>query len=730
MISVSSVANKIATCAGYRQLNKLSALLLPAFILAATAAGAATPPLVTDDELRAEERHTRATVLITHILNKYHYRNKPLDDDLSGRILDSYLDSLDSNRSFFLDEDIRDFENYRYLLDDALEEPDLEPAFAIFRTYRQRVAERTDYATQLLETRFDFSVDEDYMFDRLETERAQTRAELDETWRKKVKNDYLMLLLTGKEDGEIKDILRKRYARLRTSAFQLNSNDVFQSFINSYASAIEPHTFYFTPRSSENFDINMRLSLEGIGAVLRAEYDYTVVQKVIPGGPAELGGELNTEDRIIGVGQGIEGEITDVVGWRLDDVVDMIRGPKGSVVRLEILTESAGLKDTSKIISITRDEIKLEEQAAKSETIQLENGGEIGVIRVPAFYGDYAAQAQGKKDYRSTTRDVRHLLAGLKDNTPDGLVIDLRGNGGGSLLEALELTGLFIESGPIIQTRDYSGKIEINADPDPEISYGGPLAVLVNRNSASASEIFAGAIQDYRRGIIIGEPTFGKGTVQNVIDLNHFTESPDEDHGRLKATIAQFFRISGGSNQHRGVVPDIIYPTARYATDYGERVLDNALPWDKVRPVHFVPTSAPVENFATARELHEQRLKDNRLINLLLQDIETSQSNENIKSVSLHEGNRRAEREKRRLEAAATRNEMRVAAGLEPVSADADADADAPGNDEELDQLDPFLEEAARILYDLVVPVRQAADGHPGVADTAIITTTAGGVIQ
>ena len=707
-------------------MNRLRARLLPVFMLAATAAGAATPPVISDDELRAEVRHARATVIITHILEKYHYRNKPLDDDLSGRILDAYLDSLDGNRSFFLDKDIKDFERYRDLLDDALDTPDLDPAFDIFKVYRQRVVERTDYAARLLENGFDFSIHEDYRFDRLETDWAQTATDLDETWRKKVKNDYLMLLLTDKEDGEIKDILRKRYERLRTGAFQLNSNDVFQMFINSYATAVEPHTFYFTPRSSENFDITMRLSLEGIGAVLRAEYDYTVVQKIIPGGPAELGGELRKDDRIIGVGQGVGGEITDVVGWRLDDVVDMIRGPKGSVVRLEIMTERAGLKDATKVISITREEIRLEDQAAKSETIRLENGGEIGVIKVPAFYSDHAAQAQGKKDYRSTTRDVRRLLAGLKDGNPDGLVIDLRGNGGGSLVEALELTGLFIESGPIIQTRDYSGKIEINSDPDPEISYGGPLAVLVNRNSASASEIFAGAIQDYRRGIIIGEPTFGKGTVQNVIDLNHFAETPGEDHGRLKATIAQFFRVSGGSNQHRGVVPDIIYPTAHYAGDYGERMLDNALPWDKVRPVHFVPTSAPVENFAMARERHERRLGENRLVSLLLKDMETSQANENIKSVSLHEGKRRAEREQLRLEAAAMRNELRLAAGLEPVS----PDADDPGDDEELEQVDPFLDEAARILYDLVAPVRQAANGEPDTIDSAVITTTAGGILQ
>ncbi len=667
----------------------------------------AIPPTVTDAELYAAERHQRATLIITHIMDEYHYRNKPLDDDLSARILDSYLESLDGNRSYFLAQDIADFARYRHQLDEALAEAQLEPAFEIFRRYRQRVAARVEYARHLLQTEFDFSIEEEYMFDRRAGAWAASPAELDEIWRKKVKNDYLMLLLADKERNEIKDLLDKRYARLQTSAWQIKSNDVFQSFINAYTSAIEPHSYYFTPRSSENFDITMKLSLEGIGAVLRAENEYTVVQKIIPGGPAEHGGELRTEDRIIGVGQGLQGDLTDVVGWRLDDVVDMIRGAKGSVVRLEILPERAAAKGLSKIIAITRDEIKLEDQAAKSEIIQLDNGGAIGVIKVPAFYSDYTAQQAGKQDYRSTTRDVRRLLEELQHSDLDGLVIDLRGNGGGSLAEALELTGLFIATGPIIQTRDYSGNIEINGDPYPDISYGGPLAVLVNRNSASGSEIFAGAIQDYRRGIIIGEPTFGKGTVQNIIDLNQFTETPAEDHGRLKATVAQFYRVSGGSNQYLGVTPDIIYPTARYSEDYGERMLDNALPWDKVRPVHFVPTSAPVQHFARVRAQHEQRLRDNRLISLLLKDLEASKSTEDIKSVSLQEQQRRAEREQRQLETEAIRNEIRLAAGLQPVSAataaDADADADA------LEQLDPFLEEAARILYDLVVPVRRTA---------------------
>ncbi|MCY4211529.1 MAG: carboxy terminal-processing peptidase [Gammaproteobacteria bacterium] len=667
----------------------------------------AIPPTVTDAELHAAERHQRATLIITHIMDEYHYRNKPLDDDLSARILDSYLESLDGNRSYFLAQDIADFARYRHQLDEALAEAQLEPAFEIFRRYRQRVAARVEYARHLLQTEFDFSIEEEYLFDRRAGAWAASPAELDEIWRKKVKNDYLMLLLADKEHNEIKDLLDKRYARLQTSAWQIKSNDVFQSFINAYTSAIEPHSYYFTPRSSENFDITMKLSLEGIGAVLRAENEYTVVQKIIPGGPAEHGGELRTEDRIIGVGQGLQGDLTDVVGWRLDDVVDMIRGAKGSVVRLEILPERAAAKGLSKVIAITRDEIKLEDQAAKSEIIQLDNGGAIGVIKVPAFYSDYTAQQAGKQDYRSTTRDVRRLLEELQHSDLDGLVIDLRGNGGGSLAEALELTGLFIATGPIIQTRDYSGNIEINGDPYPDISYGGPLAVLVNRNSASGSEIFAGAIQDYRRGIIIGEPTFGKGTVQNIIDLNQFTETPAEDHGRLKATVAQFYRVSGGSNQYLGVTPDIIYPTARYSEDYGERMLDNALPWDKVRPVHFVPTSAPVQHFARVRAQHEQRLRDNRLISLLLKDLEVSKSTEDIKSVSLQEQQRRAEREQRQLETEAIRNEIRLAAGLQPVSAataaDADADADA------LEQLDPFLEEAARILYDLVVPARRTA---------------------
>ena len=691
-------------------MNRISLFLL---VLTLQLSVQATPPVVTEDELWPEERHERAAAIILHIIGKYHYRKKPLDDDLSSRILDNYLDSLDANRSFFLETDVTDFERHRYLLDDALKDQDLQPVFDIFKVFRRRIDERAAYAQRLLETEFDFGIEENYLFDRRETAWARTEAELDETWRKKVKSDYLLLKLAGKDVDEIKETLHKRYARLRTSTFQLNANDVFQTFVNAYTTVIEPHTTYFSPRSSENFDITMRLSLEGIGAVLRADHDYTVVQKVIPGGPAELGGQLGAEDKIIGVGQGSNGKITDVIGWRLDDVVDLIRGPKGSVVRLEILPETGGIEGSNKIIVITRDKIKLEEQAAKSEIIDLENGGKIGVIDVPAFYSDIIAQSKGEPDYRSTTRDVRKILAELKDKNLDGLLIDLRGNGGGSLAESLELTGLFIESGPIVQTRDSSGKIEINNDPDPEIAYGGPLAVLVDRYSASASEIFAGAIQDYQRGIIIGEPTFGKGTVQNIIDLNQFVRNSDERHGRLKTTIAQFYRISGGSNQHRGVVPDIVFPTARYSGDHGERSLDNALPWDEIRPARYIPTSAPVESFIYARERHINRIKQHRLIQLLLEDMDFTREADNTKTITLLESKRKSEREELLVAKKKLRNEFRVALGLEPVPIHVDDADEAEQDDEELESLDVLLEEAARILFDLIAPSRKTAARLP-----------------
>ena len=679
-------------------------ILFWVLFLVASSALRAEAPIVPLSELTPQLRHEQATEVILHIIDSYHYKKKPLDDNLSSAILDNYLDSLDPNRSFFIASDINDFEPYRYQLDDDLHRQNLDPAFYIFKRYRQRVDERISYALRELKGNFDFTIDEEYQFDRRDLPWVATKTELDDLWRKRVKNDFLNLKLAGKDIDEIRNTLRKRYERVRSSAFQLNSNDIFQSFINAYTTSIEPHTAYFSPRTSENFDISMRLSLEGIGAVLRGDTDYTEVQDIVPGGPADLSKQLQPEDKIIGVGQDKNGEIVDVIGWRLDDVVDLIRGPKGSTVRLEVLPKGHGPEGPSKIIELVRDEIKLEEQAAKSEVIELKSGGRIGVINVPTFYSDFAAHARGEKDYKSTTRDVRKLLAELKDENIEGIIIDLRGNGGGSLSEALEFTGLFIETGPIVQTKDSSGRIDINRDPDPDIAYGGPLAVLVDRHSASASEIFAGAIQDYHRGIIIGEPTFGKGTVQNIVDLNRFIRDTSSDHGRLKTTIAQFFRISGGSNQFKGVVPDIIFPTAKLNTEEGEKGLANALPWDQVAPARYHAANAPIDKFNQVRELHEKRIKSDRLFQLLLDQQKIIYAAEEKKIVSLMESKRKDEREKLTATKKRLQNEFRLAQGLKPLPEDAEEE-----KYDEVEPVDVLLQETAHILLDLIVPSHNTA---------------------
>ena len=686
--------------------SRLHSILLLTFLCFAWSVPAEIS-LVNDADLVPAEKYARATDLITHIIEKYHYKNKNLDDDLSAVILDRYLESLDPTKSYFMAEDVKRFQIYRDKLDDALKNAELAPAYEIFKIYRKRVDERIAYAVKLLDQDFTFDKDEDFIFDRKMLPWPATTAEINDQWRQRVENDILNLRLSGKQSTGYKDTLRKRYERMRTSTYQLDANDVFQIFINAYTTAIEPHTAYFSPRTSENFDISMRLSLEGIGAVLSSDNDYTVIQHIIPGGPADLSKQFHDEDKIIGVGQGDKGEIIDVIGWRLDDVVDLIRGPKDTVLRLEILPKDSGPEGPGKAIVLTRDKIKLEEQAARSSIIEIPDGNKrVGVITLPTFYIDFAAQARGDKDYTSTTRDVKKLIADLQKQNIEGLVIDLRGNGGGSLSEALELTGLFIKEGPVVQTRDASGKVEINNDPDPSITYTGPLAVLVDRNSASASEIFAGAIQDYRRAIIIGEPTFGKGTVQNVVDLNRFTRDSSTDLGKLKTTIAQFFRITGSSNQFKGVIPDITFPTARDAAKYGERSLDNALPWSQVEPAKFIRVSQPLDNFyPVVRNKFEQRIKTEKAFNLLVQELDLVEIATDRKSVSLLESRRKNEQDQLTQARRALTNEIRMAQGLPPLAANADPGAEENDKDSDKDNkaTDILLRESALILNDLVM---------------------------
>ena len=667
---------------------------------------AAKPVTIALDELHANEQQRQTALIITQVMEKFHYRKPQVDDKMSTEMFDRYLESLDPNRSFFTAQHVAGFEQYRLQLDDSLRTGKLDPAFAMFRTFRELVEERIDYAMALLKSdKFDFDLDEEYQFDRSKAAWAADDAAINDLWRKRVKNDILSLRLAGKTEDDIKQTLSKRYESIARRVAQMDAEDIFQTYINAFTLSVEPHTSYMSPRLSENFDIGMRLSLQGIGAVLRSSNEFTEIQSTVPGGPAERSGELGGGDRIVGVAQGRDGEMEDVIGWRLQDVVDLIRGPKDSVVRLGILPKSQGVGGRTREVVLVRDEIKLEDKAAKSEVIEVDRGIKVGVIEIPAFYRDFAGQAAGEDDFRSTTRDVRALLDQLQESHVDGIVIDLRRNGGGSLSEATELTGLFIERGPVVQLRDSSGKVEVERDPDPLQVYSGPLAVLVDRNSASASEIFAGAIQDYGRGLILGEPTFGKGTVQTLVDLGRFLRTRD-DIGRLRLTMAQFFRVEGGSTQHRGVTPDIVFPTSKGANVHGERSLDNALPWAAIKPtVHAQLGTALAPDLLTASQ---QRIANNPGFRFLVEEENDLIALGEKKTVSLRESVRRAEwdqRENARLE---RRNRLRAFRKLPPLASLDDEDpqeaAETDKDEEGIKRI--MVEESANILADQIVAMR------------------------
>ena len=662
-------------------------------------------------DLEPSSAQIHATELVLELMEEHHYKRISLDDTLSSKILDSYLVSLDPNRSYLLARDIARFEQWRHRLDNSLKQGDLFPAFSMFNAFRRRVQERVRFAIQLLDGSFNFSVDEDYELDRSKQPWAENAAALDEIWRKRVKNDVLSLKLAGKIEADIKRTLRQRYEDLGRRTEQLNAEDIHQFFINAYTSSVEPHTSYLSPRASENFRISMSLSLEGIGAVLQSENEFTLVRKVVPGGPADQSKQLRPEDRIVGVGQGIRDPIVNVIGWRLDDVVDLIRGPKGTIVRLEVLPKTSGPEGSTKLITLTRKRIELEEQAAKSHVLEIPKEKiRIGSIRVPTFYVDFAARSGGERDYRSTTRDVRALIEKLQAQRVEGIVIDLRGNGGGFLAEATSLTGLFIEGGPVVQVKDARGRIDVNADPVPGIPYTGPLAVLVDRHSASASEIFAAAIQDYQRGIVLGERTFGKGTVQNLIDLDRRNGPPEEKLGQLKVTIAQFFRVNGDSTQHRGVAPDITFPTALGVIEEGERALENALPWDHVRPLPFMPAHAPVQAFASVRGRHEKRVKHDPGFGALLEEVQLAKEAERKTRVSLLESKRSQEMQESKTSQREREARIQHALGLTPAVGREGAADEEPEVDPSKDVL---LKEAAHILGDLIVKPKVKASRQP-----------------
>ena len=627
--------------------NKLLWILL-AFSLAAFNTTLAFTQTQALPQLMPDKQQAEAALLSSQILSRYQYQHTVLDDKLSSQIFDNYLKALDGEKSFFLQADVDHFAFARTKLDDAILSEDLSVPFAIFNLFQQRVAERFKYARTLLKKGFDFNIKESYQFSRKNAPWPKSEAELNDLWRKRVKSDWLRLKLAGKDDKSIVETLDKRYANSLESLSKVNSEDAFQDFMNAYAMTIDPHTNYFGVRASEEFDISMKLSLFGIGTELYYKDEYTTVKEVLAGGPAALSGKLKAGDRIVGVAQGENSPMVDVIGWRIDDVVALIRGAEDTVVRLEVLPADAGADGKHKLVSLVRKKISLDKQAAKKAIIEVKDGAatrRIGVITLPGFYLDFAARQSGDKDYKSATRDVSRLLDELKKDKVDGVLVDLRNNGGGSLTEAVDMTGLFVDKGPVVQQRDSEGKVTVANDMHDGVVWNGPLGVLINRGSASASEIFAAAIQDYGRGVVIGETSFGKGTVQTVADLDRIARNDKPEFGEIKLTIAQFFRINGGTTQLQGVTPDIKLPSMTDMQDFGESSFDNALPWSQIKAADYRPEGNLASIVPMLVASHDKRISHDKDFQYLQEDIAEVNKLRRTNLISLNEADRRKERD-------------------------------------------------------------------------------------
>ena len=644
-----------------------------AVMMSAQAIAAGQPEtLAAPTPIKPLDSQAHAALWASRVLSRYHYKAVPLDDAMSQKIFDAYFKALDAEKLFFTQVDLDQYAGVRDRLDDAITGENLSAPFAIYNTYQQRFDQRINYARSLLKTKFDFSVDESYQVDREKAAWPKNEDEIKELWRKRVKNDWLRLKLAGKDDKSIRDTLDKRYDSYLSRSRKLNNEDVFQIFMNAYAMATDPHTNYLGPRSAENFDIAMRLSLEGIGAVLQTRDEYTVIRELVPGSPAILSTKLKVGDRIVGVAQGPTGPFTEVMGWRIDDVVQLIRGAKDSIVRLDILPADAGPDGKHTMVQLVRKKVTQADQSASKSEYDVKDGNvkrRIGIISLPTFYQDFEARRRGDKDFKSATRDVARLLGELKKDKVDSVLVDLRNNGGGSLDEAVELTGLFIDKGPVVQQRSAEGKIDISSDTNAGMAWDGPMGVLVNRGSASASEIFAAAIQDYGRGLIIGEPTFGKGTVQTLIDLNRFGPDGDKSrYGELKMTIAQFFRINGGTTQLRGVTPDIQFPVLSDSENFGESSYDNALPWTSIKPAPYLPTGDLKSIIPLLVQKHDARIAQDKDFKYLEDDIARVRKDRKDNTISLSEVVRRKQRDEQ--EGRAKQREQRLLASIAHPSDD------------------------------------------------------------
>ena len=690
-------------------------------VLGAALACKATPhkpiKVAGSNDIQPDEQQSIACKTIAALISNYNYKKVPLNDSISQVVFTRYLKEMDESHNYFLASDIKDFDKYKTVLDEDVKDGNLADVFYMFNVYQKRYIEHVQYAIAQLDDNFDFDKNETYTYDREDLPWVASQSEMDNIWRMRVKYDLLNLKLAGNDMAKNKETLKKRYQNLLSQANKLNNQDVFQIFMDAFTGAIDPHTSYFDPANAANFNIDMSRQLEGIGASLLAENEFITIKAVIPGGPADKSHQINVDDRIMGVGQGTDGEFQNVVGWRIENAIALIRGKKGTIVRLEILPKGSSVGSKPKVVEMVREKIILKDESAKKEIRTFNNNGKIvkiGIISVPAFYIDFNDYKSGNPNYKSTTHDVKLILDSLKQENVDGIVMDLRQNGGGSLMEAIDLTGLFIKTGPVVQVRDAKDQVEVDKDEDPSIAYSGPLAILVDRFSASATEIFSGAIQDYGRGLIIGTQTYGKGSVQNAIDLDKVVQpsllertaalmkkdpkavstGSQSVFGQLNLTIAKFYRITGNSTQHKGVMPDIQFPSVIPLDKYGEDTEPSAMPFDVIAKTDYTKVGDFTAVIPQLKKLHDQRMDNSASYKYLLQDIADFKKHDEDKSVTLNEPQLKKQREaddKKELE---DENVRRVAMGFPALKK-----GEAKPKNEDLDFL---KKEAGQILTDYI----------------------------
>ncbi|WP_288426817.1 carboxy terminal-processing peptidase [uncultured Spirosoma sp.] len=662
------------------------------------------PVTYAEGDLKPTISQEKVETLVAKLLTTYHYRKVRLNDSLSAVVWDNYLKEIDGSKTYLLASDVTSFEKYRDQIDDALVNGDLTAAYDIYNVFRKRFQERSAFIKEQLKKPFTFTADETFNTDREKASWPKSIEEQNDLWRKILKNQALDLKLGGnRSDSAVSALMTQRYNNLDKAINRVKSADVFQMYMNSFAEALDPHTNYLSPSNADRFNQEMSQSLEGIGAMLQEDGDYIKITNVLPGGPAFKSNQLKANDKIAGVAQGDNGHMVNTMNWQVDEVVKLIKGPKGTVVRLQVISPNAIAGAPPKEIRLVREKIKLEEQRAKKEVIDVVDNGKtvkIGVINIPMFYRDFEGARRREEGFSSTTSDVKKFVEELKAEKVQGIVIDLRDNGGGSLTEAIDLTGLFIPKGPVVQVKESTGETEVYSDKDGgAVVYDGPMAVLVNRFSASASEIFAAAIQDYKRGIIIGGQTYGKGTVQTLVDLNQWLPKEPEKVGQVKMTIQKFYRINGSSTQHRGVTPDVELPSAFSAEEYGESSQPSALPWDHINSTRYDASQAVDDKIlARLRARFDQRLKSDVELKQLAQDLADFKKAKENTVVSLLESKRRKERED-------AERKRTAAVKVSQMSALAD-ETGTPAKTESKKKKDTYLNEAGLVLADYILAAK------------------------